>query len=284
MVRRILLGGAMLALFVAPAFAETADEVIEKYIKAEGGIDKIRSVQTIRMSGKSVMSQGMEMPLTRYSKRPNKMRVEFTFQGMTGIQAYDGKDAWALMPFMGKTTPEVMPAEESKRSAEQADIDGPLVDYKAKGNTVELVGKEPVDGADAYKLKVTLKGGDVRYYYIDAETGLTVKLTGTTMMRGTETEFATTMSDYRSVDGRMIPFAIENSAASSQMKQKFVLDKVEVNADLADSLFAVPANAVHASNGDSLSSGASKAADATKAPDKAAPAPKPKKTSTAKKG
>src|SRR5262249_33898403 len=102
MVRRFLLGAVIATLAAAPAFAGTADEVIAKYVKAEGGLDKIRSIKTIHMTGKSVMGQGMEMPLVRYAKRPNKMRVEFTFQGMTGVQAFDGTSAWGVMPFAGK--------------------------------------------------------------------------------------------------------------------------------------------------------------------------------------
>jgi len=284
MVRRILLGVALVALAVAPAFAETADEVIAKYIQAQGGADKLKATQTIRMTGTSTMSQGIQMPLTRYSKRPNKMRVEFTFQGMTGIQAFDGTDAWGVMPFMGKTTPEVAPPEESARNAEQADIDGPLLDYKAKGNTVELLGKEPVDSVETWKLKVTLKTGDERTYYIETKTGLVRKTTGKTKMRGQDTEMYTTMSDYRDVQGRMVPYTIVNGATGTEMKQTFVIDKVEINAPLADSLFAVPANATRqASAADSLqakapSGGSGEAAATDK--DKAAT---PKTTTTAKK-
>ena len=265
MVRRILLGAALVALIAGAASAETADEVIAKYIKAEGGLDKIRSIETIRMTGKSVMGQGMEMPLTRLSKRPNRIRTEFTLQGMTGIQAFDGTNAWTLMPFMGKTTPEISPAEESKRTEEQADIDGPLVDYQKKGHKVELAGKEQVDGADAWKLKVTLDNGDERDYYLDAETGLPVKVTGKVTMRGSETEFTTTLGDYKDVNGRMVPFTIETGAAGMAMKQKLVLDKVEFNTPIADSLFAVPANAVHAP-ADSTQAQASKGEDAKAAP------------------
>ncbi len=289
MVRRILLGVALVALAVAPAFAETADEAIAKYIQAQGGADKLKATQTIRMTGTSTMSQCIQMPLTRYSKRPNKMRVEFTFNGMTGIQAFDGTDAWGVMPFMGKTTPEVAPPEESARNAEQADIDGPLLDYKAKGNIVELLGKEPVDSVETWKLKVTLKNKDERTYYIETKTGLVRKTTGMTKMRGQDTEMYTTMSDYRDVQGRMVPYTIVNGATGTEMKQTFVIDKVEINSPLADSLFAVPANATRQTSADSLqakapSGGSGEAAAAEKgtaADEKKAATPKT--TTTAKK-
>ena len=267
MVRRLLLAAALVALVAGSASAETADEVIAKYIKAEGGLDKIRSIETIRMTGKSEMGQGIEMPLTRLSKRPNRIRTEFTLQGMTGIQAFDGTNAWALMPFMGKTTPEIMPADESKRTEEQADIDGPLVDYQKKGNKVELAGKEQVDGADAWKLKVTLKNGDERDYYLDAETGLPVKVTGKVTVRGSETEFTTMLGDYKDVGGRMVPFTIETGAVGMPMKQKLVLDKVEFNTPIADSLFAVPANAVHAPADSSAQASSGEGAKAAPAAD-----------------
>jgi outer membrane lipoprotein-sorting protein len=286
MFRRILLGVACVALAVAPAFAETADEVVAKYIKAQGGAEKLHATQTLFMSGTSTMSQGIQMPLARYSKRPNKMRVEFTFQGMTGIQAFDGLDAWGVMPFMGKTTPEVLPREESKRNAEQADIDGPLLDYKTKGNKVELLGKETVDSTEAWKLKVTLKNGDERFYYMDTKTGLCVRTSGKTMMRGVETEFITTMRDYKDVNGRLMPFTIENGASGTDMKQTFVIEKVEINKEIPDSLFAVPANATRLPSADSLQAkvpkGESEEAEAKEREEKAKEAAAPK-TTTAKK-
>jgi len=113
----------------------------------------------MKMTGKMVMGGAMEAPFVVYRARPKNQRVEFTFQGMTGVQAFDGKSgsSWSIMPFMGKKDPEVMPAEESKMMAEEADFDGILVDWKDKGHKIESLGKEQVEGADCYKVKVTLK-------------------------------------------------------------------------------------------------------------------------------
>jgi outer membrane lipoprotein-sorting protein len=227
-------------LLAGSATAETVDELIEKNAKAKGGMEKIKSVQTMRMTGKMIMGQGMEAPFTMTAKRPKNTRVEFTFQGMTGIQAYDGKTAWMVMPFMGKKDPEAMPSEETKNMEEQADFDGPLIDYKAKGHTVELLGKESVEGSDAFKLKVTLKNGEVRTIYLDAETFLEVKAEAKRMVRGTEIEGESLFGDYKEVDGMMVAHVMESGAKGSPQRQKMVFEKVEFNVPLADSLFVMP--------------------------------------------
>ena len=153
MLRKILMGITVLALLapLAPvASAQTVDELIAKNIEAKGGLAKIKAVKSMRATGKMIGGPGMEFPFVMMNKRPKSTRMEFTFQGMTGMQVYDGKTAWMSMPFAGKKEPEVMPPDESKMLEEQADFDGPLVDYKEKGHTVELAGKEQVEGADAY--------------------------------------------------------------------------------------------------------------------------------------
>ena len=187
------------------------------------------------------MGQGMEAPFMVIQKRPKMTRTEFTIQGMTGMQVYDGKNAWMVMPFMGKKDPEMMPAEQAQMLDEQADMDGPLVDYKAKGNKVELLGKEQVEGADAYKLKVTLKSGQTRTIYLDAESGLEVKTEAKRNIRGSEVEGETFLSDYKEVKGMMMPFTMESGAKGGSMRQKMVIDSIETNVSLADSLFLMPA-------------------------------------------
>jgi outer membrane lipoprotein-sorting protein len=243
MLRRILTGIAALALFasVASAADPTVDELIAKNVKARGGMDKLKAVNSIRIHGRMVMAQGMEAPFTMMQKRPKMTRTEFTLQGMTGMQVYDGKNAWMVMPFMGKKDPEAMPAEQAQMLDEQADMDGPLVDYKEKGNKVELLGKEQVEGADAYKLKITLKNGQERIVYLDAESGLEVKTEAKRTVRGSEVEGESYLSDYKEVNGLMMPFTMENGAKGQSMRQKMVIDSVETNVSLADSLFLMPA-------------------------------------------
>ena len=233
-----------LGLLLAPvAQAQTVDDVLAKYYDACGGLDKLKKLNTMRVTGTITMGQGMEAPFTIERKRPGMRRMEFTLQGMTGIQAFDGTRTWSVMPFMGKKDPEIGSDEDNKNAQEDADFDGALVDWKSKGHTVELVGKEAVEGADAYKLKVTKKNGNIEYDYLDAETYLLVKTEGKVKRRGTEMEGETTFSDYKDVDGYMEPFSMESGAKGMPQKQKLTFSKVELNVALDDARFAVPAGA-----------------------------------------
>lgn len=273
MLRKTLIGITLLGL-LAPlgtiASAQTVDELIAKNIEAKGGMAKLKAVKSMRQTGKMIGGQGMEFPFVLVSKRPKSTRIEFSFQGMTGMQVYDGKTAWMSMPFGGKKEPEVMPPDQAKDMEEQADFDGPLVDYKQKGHTVELLGKEQVEGADAYKLKVTLKSGDVRTIYLDAETYLEIKMESKRTVRGTEVEGEATMSDYKEVEGLMMPHVMEQGQKGSPMRQKLVIEKVEINPDIPDSLFAMPAVAADSTAAANAAKAAGDAKDATQAAGKGA--------------
>jgi outer membrane lipoprotein-sorting protein len=241
MLRKTFTGFALAILLATPAVAQTVDELVAKNLQARGGADKIKAVKSTRTTGKMVMGQGMEAPFVISEKRPNQTRMEFTFQGMTGVQAYDGKNGWTLMPFMGKKEPEAVPEEENKLMEEQADMDGPLVDYKAKGHKVELVGKEQVEGADAYKLKLTMKNGKTRTIYLDADSYLEIKMEAKRTVRGAEVDGETTYGDYKEESGLMVPHTIETGVKGAPQKQKLILEKFEMNMALDDSLFAMPA-------------------------------------------
>jgi len=255
MLRKSLIALVVLALPVSLATAQTAapakpasanpsvDELIAKNIEARGGMEKMKAVQSIRMTGKMTMGQGMEAPMMLEMKRPKAMRMEFTFQGMTGIQAYDGKAGWQVMPFGGKKDPEPMTAEDLQEADENADIDGPLVDYKSKGYTVELVDKEKVEGSDAWKLKVDMKKGTVRYVYLDADTMLEIKNEGKRTIRGSEVEFESTIGDYKEVGGLMLPYSMEMGAKGHPEKQNIIIDKIELNPKLEDARYKMPAAA-----------------------------------------
>jgi outer membrane lipoprotein-sorting protein len=247
MFRRTLWALAAIALLApiasaadAPAPLPTVDQIVAKYVDARGGMDKIKAVKTMRQTGKMTLPQGMELPFTITAKRPKSSRMEFTFQGMTGMQVCDGTMAWAVMPFMGKKDPEPMGADETKTMLDQSDFDGPIIDYKEKGNQIEVMDKEQVEGADAYKLKVTTKSGDVRYVYVDAESYLEVKVDQKRTMRGTEVESESILGDYREEGGMMMPHSIENRPKGAPAGQKMTIDKVELNVDIADSQFAMP--------------------------------------------
>lgn len=240
MVRRVCLSIVALAVLVPGLWGQTVDEIIAKNIQARGGMDKLKSVKSIRTTATMTMGPGMEAPAVMVQKRPEMARLEFTIQGLTGIQAYDSQKAWQVMPFMGKKDPELMSADETKEIEEMADIDGPMVDYKAKGHKVELLGKEKVEGTDAYKLKITLKNGDVQTEYIDADSFLVIKEETTRTVRGTERSFEAAIGDYKEVDGIVFPFAIENNLKGSDQKQKITVSKIELNVPADDSMFKMP--------------------------------------------
>ncbi len=194
------------------------------------------------MTGKMVMTgQGIEAPITMELARPNKMRMEFTIQGMTGIQAYDGKSGWSVMPFMGKTEPEAMSDEDMRQAEDQADMDGMLVDYKEKGHQVEMIGKEDVEGTPAYKLKVTKKNGDVVNVYIDAESYMDIKESGKVKARGQEIESQTTFGDFKKVDGLIFPYSIEQKPQGAPAGMVIAISKIEINPTVEASRFAKPA-------------------------------------------
>ncbi len=224
----------------APAASQTVDEIIAKNLEALGGLEKIRAVKTVRMTGKMTLGPGIEAPVVMELKRPNAMRLDITIQGMVGSQAFDGAKGWNLMPFSGSKVPQEMAADEVRLAQEQAEIDGPLVDYKAKGNTVELQGKDKVEGADAYKLKVTLKNGVVRTMYIDAEHFLQIKEEAKRTIRGTEIDSETIVGDYKDVGGMMFPHSIDSGQKGNPQRQKLVIEKIELNVPIDDARFKMP--------------------------------------------
>ena len=240
MLRKFCLAVSLIALATPLLSAQSVDDIIAKNVQARGGLDKIKSVQTVRSTGTMSMGGGMEAPGMMIQKRPDMARLEFTVQGLTAVQAYDGKTAWQIMPFMGKKDAEVMSADDKKEMEENADIDGPLVDYKSKGNKVELLGKDKVEGTDAYKLKITLKNGDVITDYLDADSFLEIKQETKRMIRGSEQDVESSLGDYKEVNGLMFPFAMENGIKGSQEKEKLTISKIELNVPVDDSIFKMP--------------------------------------------
>jgi outer membrane lipoprotein-sorting protein len=239
--RRTSIALALAWLVGSPAAAQTVDEIIAKNIAARGGLAKLQAVKTVRMTGRMTIGQGIEAPIVMEMKRPKSMRLDLTVQGMVGSQAYDGEKGWSLMPFGGSKIPQQMSADETSLAEEQADLDGPLVDYKAKGNTVELLGKETVEGSPTYKLKVTLKNGVVRTLYIDTENFLDVKQEGKRTIRGTEMETESLLGDYKEVDGLMLPHSIDGGVKGNpQVRQKLVIEKIEINVPIDDARFKMP--------------------------------------------
>lgn len=230
----------LVALLLAPALvsAETVDELLARHYAARGGLDKIKSVQTVRLRGRMTVGPKEEAPFVLELKRPRKMRLDVTLEGTTVSQAFDGAKGWGQFPGGG---PQEMPPAMAREAEAQSDMDGPLVDYKAKGNTVELLGREAFQGAEAFKLKVTLSNGDVRTIWLDARTLLEAGADARRTGPEGEQVFETRLSDYRPVEGLMVAHRFAANPRGAPEEQGLVVEKVELNPVIDDARFAMPA-------------------------------------------
>ena len=269
----------------APAQAHlSAAEVITKNVAARGGLEAWRAVQTMSVSGKmgaggnqratlQLPTQGQVTVVTRKTDqpalpsrrveevylpflmelaRPRKMRFELEFAGQTALQVYDGVNGWKLRPYLNRLEVEPYTADEMKAASTLSELDGPLVDYAAKGTRVESDGIESVEGHDTYKLKLTLKSGDVTHVWVDAQTFLETKFEGQPRrLDGVYHPVEVYYRDYRNVNGLEIPFVLETRVLpvtktamglrdTPVPPEKTLIDKVVINPKFDAGLFAKP--------------------------------------------
>lgn len=247
----------------SPAPKLSAAEIVNKSVAASGGLQAWRSVQSIVMKGKMDAGgnnrptlpmpgkrAGQQMPSPRPAeqvrlpfvmemKRPHKMRVELQFNGQTAVQVFDGSNGWKLRPFLNRHEVEPFTPEEMKATALQADLDGPLVDYAAKGTKVDVEGIEKVLDGNAYRLKLTLKNGQTQHVWVDTKSFLEVKIEGTPRrLDGKYHPVATYLRDYQPVNGLMVPHTLETAVEGVKQTEKIEIESVSVNTKLDDSLFA----------------------------------------------
>jgi len=241
MLRNAFLSGFAWLGFAVTAQAITADELVAKNIDAHGGMAHIQAIKTLKFEGKLVFDGGVELAYINLRKAPDKVRNEGTMQGLTAVQAYDGKDAWQIQPFGGRKDPERLSADDAKPLANGADLVNGLVDAKSRGDRVEYQGTEDVDGTDAYKLKLTRKNGAVTYYFLDPDYFLEVRSLDSLVLRGVSVETETDYGDYEKVDGVYLPFSTASGAKGSPQKQRLVVNKAQANVPLDDAQFAFPA-------------------------------------------
>ena len=222
----------------------TVDELVAKNVGAKGGADALRALQSIRLNGKMLVNEGqIQLAYAETKKRPDEVRTETTLQGMTAVEAYDGKEGWRISPFQGRKDPERMSADDVKPLMEDAEIDGPLVNWKEKGSTLEYVGREDVDGTSAYKIKVVRKNGDVNFVYLDPDHFLEIRILTQRIRHGAQEETETDVGDYEKIGGVFIPFSIEAGRKGDPDKQKVVIEKAEANVPVDDSIFHFPTTA-----------------------------------------
>jgi hypothetical protein len=258
----------------------SAAAIVDRNVAARGGLQAWRAVQSMSWEGKlgaggnqratlPVPPQGpmpnlkgipqrpadeTQLPFVMELKRPRKMRVELVFKGQTAIQVFDGANGWKLRPFLNRHVAEPYTADETKSASMQADLDGPLVDYAAKGTKIELDGVEKVEDRDTYKLKLTMNNGQSIHVWIDAQSFLETKIEGQPRrLDGAYHPVEVYYRDYRPVNGLQIAFVLETKVLPLAQKspgvrntpvppEKIVIEKVTVNPKLDESLFSKPAD------------------------------------------
>jgi len=240
------------------------DELVARNIEARGGLAKLRAQHSMRLTGKVVFGGGggrIEGAFGLVQKRDNKLRQEFTLQGLTQVTAYDGREGWSLDPFEGRREAERMSADDTKQVAQDADFDGPLVDWKQKGHRVEYLGTEDVDGTRAHKLRLTRKDGDIEYIFLDPDAFLEIRTVEIHRVRGTEHISENDYGNYEQVAGTWIAFSVDSGAKGRPRSSHLTIEKVEVNVAVDDAVFKFP------------SAGASLGRVAIPGPNASAPAP-----------
>jgi len=222
--------------------AQTAEELVAKNLEARGGIENIKAIKTLRMTGKVQQGGGFTIQIARLSMAPNLMRQVATIQGMSEIEAYDGKTGWQISPFEGRKDPQLLGEDELRGFVEDADFYGPLVDYRNKDNRIEYLGHDVVDGDDVYRLKVTLANGDILYYYLDPDTYLEIRIDKMEFVRGNAVESVTNLGSYKKVAGVYFPFSMEMGSPrmSPTDYAKVTIEKIEANVPADAAEFKMP--------------------------------------------
>ena len=238
-----LLAAFVLLTAASSAFAITADELAAKNVAAKGGADKIAALKSLRLTGKILVNgDTLQLGYVTTIQPPDSARIEATLQGLTLVQAYDGKEGWKINPFQGRKDPEKMSADDAKDLSEDAaDFMGPLVDWKAKGYKLDYLGTEDVDGTDAHKLRVTRSNGDITYVFLDPDYYLEIRTLSRRIEHGVPKETVTDFGDYEKVNGVYIAFSQVSGANGSSDRQKVQFDKAEANTPLDGSVFSFPA-------------------------------------------
>lgn len=221
------------ALVALHAKAQSVEEVIDKHIEAIGGKEKLAGLKSVRMET-NLSVQGMDIPVVTTKVQGVGQRVDISAMGMDGYIINTPTAGWSFMPFMGQSAVEALPEEQVKEGAEELDVQGPLFNYKEKGHTVELQGKETLDGVESYKVKFTSKGGKTRTYYIDAKTYYLVRATSKQVVMGQEQEVVFTYANFKKTDdGLVFPFSIGGAFGQGDM----TVTKIEINKPVDEKLF-----------------------------------------------
>ncbi len=216
-------------LLVTASFAQTADEIVNKHLEARGGVEKLRALQSLTMEG-SMNQGGVDIAMKYYYLSNKATKVEYTAMGQTGYNIVTSTAGWVFNPFNGQASAEEMAPDQLKEAQAGLDL-VPLLDYKSKGYTVESMGKENIQGADYYKLKLTRSNGKSVLYYLDNKF-LLFRSISTVNANGTDMEMITDYSDYKTTpEGYVFPYR-RNSGQTD-----ISFDKIEINPKLDEAIF-----------------------------------------------
>jgi hypothetical protein len=247
MTARFVIAAALCASVAVPACAQemTAQTLLDKNLEARGGADALAAIKSIRFDGKIIFPGDFELKYDETRARGGadgtEMRMNGTVQGLTYVQAYDGRTAWRINPFQGRKDPETMSADEARSVADSGMIEGVLQASRHDGSTVSYLGREDFDGTSAYKLKVIQKDGDEFTYLLDPDTFLEIKVTETRRIRGAEQTTESELGDYEKVGGVYFPMSIDNwSQGQSNRRQRVIIETATANPPVSEALFALP--------------------------------------------
>lgn len=213
----------------------TAEELVAKNLEAHGGAAKLRAITSMHTLGKMRLGGGLEAKTESWAITPSRYRDDFSLQGMTAVESWDGVQAWRITPWEGRRDPQKITADDAKDMIESADIAGPLLDYQAKGNKIEYLGTEDIDGTDAHKLRVTFKNGDSWVMYLDPDQFLEIRVVAHRMVRGQEQVNTVDLGEYEKVDGIYFPFEVGRNQ----------IEKIELNQAPDPQMFPFPVTAKH---------------------------------------
>jgi hypothetical protein len=225
-----VLAGLSLPVWATAVNKITADELVAKNLQARGGADKLRAITSMHTLGNLRLDGGLEAKTESFAVAPDKYRQEFSLQGLTAVQSWDGTQGWAIDPFQGRRDPQKLSSDDIKELVQAADIAGPLLDAQKKGERIEYLGTEDIDGTDAHKLRVTYKNGDSRVIYLDPDQFLEIQVVDHRVIRGQEQVQTTNLGEYEKVDGVYFPF---------EQGQNHI-ESAELNKPVDASLFPFP--------------------------------------------
>lgn len=230
-----------IALFTLTSFiafnasAQTVDEIIDKHIEAIGGKEKLSALKSLRMET-NLSIQGQDIPVIQTRVHNVGQRVDISAAGMEGYVITTPTAGWTFFPFMGQSAAEAMPEEQVKESVDELDLQGSLLNYKEKGHTAELVGKEAVDGTESYKIILTTKGGKVRTFFIDPKNHYIIRTVAKATVNGQEQEVTINFADFKKTEeGYVFPHSIGGAFGQGDM----AVTKIEVNKPVDEKIFKV---------------------------------------------